>query len=389
MVLDAERGARVALGVEVDDEHGAAGLRQGRGDVDRRRRLADPALLVGDGEHPGARRARDGPTAQRDAPAGVLGDRQGERGVLVGTGHRGRDLGAHARCRRAGSGWHPCRPLGRAVVLVPLSTRPPTATSSSCGSPDRPRPRRARPPPCHERRWSFHVKRCPVPAIRGGWLLARASRGNPSPGAAVRSSATSIVVLTRPPSCSGPGRANHNPTTPDTPKRHPHVEPNTQTTFPAAISSPVRFTEQPRPTRRELLPLPTPRPFHLKHCRRPRIRVACRPFTCAAARHLPGPRCGCAAAGRVVHEPCRPEPAARWCRHRATRDPTFTGRASALSPSPPASRWAVACPASRPRSPPGAKARRWRSLSSALDVAIRAADLGNRDVPRAGRRCFT
>ena len=51
---------------------------------------------------------------------------------------------------------------------------------------------RCRPPP-----GVFHVKRCPGQANRAGWWPDLRAGGNPSPGAADRSSATSIVVLTR------------------------------------------------------------------------------------------------------------------------------------------------------------------------------------------------
>lgn len=51
-VLDAERGARIALRIEVDDEHLQPLQRQRCGEVDGGRRLADAALLVCDGEHP-------------------------------------------------------------------------------------------------------------------------------------------------------------------------------------------------------------------------------------------------------------------------------------------------------------------------------------------------
>ena len=49
-VLDAERGARVALGVEVDHQHLQALQRQGGGHVDGGRGLTDAALLVRNGE---------------------------------------------------------------------------------------------------------------------------------------------------------------------------------------------------------------------------------------------------------------------------------------------------------------------------------------------------
>ena len=48
--LDAEPGGQRALRVEVDREHLAAVLGEGRAEVDRRRGLADAALLVAEGD---------------------------------------------------------------------------------------------------------------------------------------------------------------------------------------------------------------------------------------------------------------------------------------------------------------------------------------------------
>ena len=48
--VDAEAGRGVALRIEVDDEHPLADGGEGGGEVDRGRRLADAALLVGDGD---------------------------------------------------------------------------------------------------------------------------------------------------------------------------------------------------------------------------------------------------------------------------------------------------------------------------------------------------
>jgi hypothetical protein len=61
-MLDAERGARVALRVEIDDKRPEALQRKRRGDIHRGRRLAHAALLIGDGEHALARRPRKLPT---------------------------------------------------------------------------------------------------------------------------------------------------------------------------------------------------------------------------------------------------------------------------------------------------------------------------------------
>ena len=78
-MVDAQRGARVALWVKIDDEDPGASLGERSGDVDRRRRLANAALLVGDGEHSGRRRPWEGASAEGDPLAGILGNRLGER----------------------------------------------------------------------------------------------------------------------------------------------------------------------------------------------------------------------------------------------------------------------------------------------------------------------
>ena len=62
---DAEAGAGIALRVEVDDQHAPAGGGQGGGEIDRRRGLADAALLVGDGEDAGAGGRLAGAQARR------------------------------------------------------------------------------------------------------------------------------------------------------------------------------------------------------------------------------------------------------------------------------------------------------------------------------------
>ncbi len=117
-------------------------------------------------------------------------------------------------------------PSSRAwVVLVPLSTRPPTATSSSCGSPRSTSASAGAAASVSRAEVVVSRETVSGPGHPRGLVVGPASRGNPSPGAADRSSATSIVVLTRPPSCSGPGRADSTPRTPDTPKRHPHTRP--------------------------------------------------------------------------------------------------------------------------------------------------------------------
>ena len=54
--LDAEAGGGVALRVEVDDQDLPTELGEGGTQIDGRRRLADPTLLVGDREDPAATR---------------------------------------------------------------------------------------------------------------------------------------------------------------------------------------------------------------------------------------------------------------------------------------------------------------------------------------------
>ncbi len=49
---DAQRGARVALGIQIDDESLESLDCQRRGEIHRRGGLADAALLVRDGEQP-------------------------------------------------------------------------------------------------------------------------------------------------------------------------------------------------------------------------------------------------------------------------------------------------------------------------------------------------
>src|SRR4051794_4416716 len=48
LAVDAESGRRVALRIEIDDQHPLADGCQSRAEIDRRRRLADAALLVGE-----------------------------------------------------------------------------------------------------------------------------------------------------------------------------------------------------------------------------------------------------------------------------------------------------------------------------------------------------
>jgi len=72
--------------VVVDHEHPKAGLRERRGDVDRRRRLADAALLVGDRDHARGGRRWEAAAAERDAALGVLRQLGREWCGLVGRG---------------------------------------------------------------------------------------------------------------------------------------------------------------------------------------------------------------------------------------------------------------------------------------------------------------
>ena len=55
---DTQCGARVALGIKVNDERLQPLYGECGSEVHRGRRLTDPALLVGDGEQSAARRAR-------------------------------------------------------------------------------------------------------------------------------------------------------------------------------------------------------------------------------------------------------------------------------------------------------------------------------------------
>ena len=82
-VLHIERRGRVALRVQVDDQHPRSVLGQRGGQVDRRRGLAHAALLVGDRDHPAgsrpgpgalpgaAGRGARGPAARPRRPAGL------------------------------------------------------------------------------------------------------------------------------------------------------------------------------------------------------------------------------------------------------------------------------------------------------------------------------
>ena len=72
LAIDAEAGRGVALRVEIDDEHAFADRGERGAEIDRRRRLADPALLVGENQD-----------ARRWASAGFWPeDSGGGRGVV-------------------------------------------------------------------------------------------------------------------------------------------------------------------------------------------------------------------------------------------------------------------------------------------------------------------
>ena len=60
VVVHVQRGRRIALRIQVDDQDAQAVLSQAGGQVDGGGRLADPALLVGDRQDPAARRPRPG-----------------------------------------------------------------------------------------------------------------------------------------------------------------------------------------------------------------------------------------------------------------------------------------------------------------------------------------
>ena len=72
LAVDAEAGRGVALRVEVDDQHLLADRGERRAEIDRRRGLADAALLVGEREHA---RLRDRRRGGRNRSRGVGGQR--------------------------------------------------------------------------------------------------------------------------------------------------------------------------------------------------------------------------------------------------------------------------------------------------------------------------
>jgi hypothetical protein len=92
-----EPGGGVALGVEVDHQHPVAQLRQRRPQVDRGGGLADPALLVGDGEH----------ARQLERTRVLIGPFQDLAGGAVRPGQEGRSE-RRCRCRPPAGGADPC-----------------------------------------------------------------------------------------------------------------------------------------------------------------------------------------------------------------------------------------------------------------------------------------
>ena len=77
--LHPEPRGRIRLRVEVDQEHALAGLREARADVDRRRRLADAALLVRDCVDPGGHVGKPREGAARAPPDREAGGGQTPR----------------------------------------------------------------------------------------------------------------------------------------------------------------------------------------------------------------------------------------------------------------------------------------------------------------------
>src|SRR5690606_22689188 len=88
-VLDTERCGGVALGGVVDHQDIEPRPRQAGGAVARRRGLSDAALLVGDGDDPSLRRARELARLKPDASASAHGELGGARCRVV----NGRDGG--------------------------------------------------------------------------------------------------------------------------------------------------------------------------------------------------------------------------------------------------------------------------------------------------------
>ncbi len=99
--LEAEPTPRVALRVEIDEQRGEAGLGQAGGHVDRRRGLAYPALLVGDGDdarHRAARRPKRTQGAQDPGRATTISV------AILSTASRRRQTTARRRTDRPATG---------------------------------------------------------------------------------------------------------------------------------------------------------------------------------------------------------------------------------------------------------------------------------------------
>ena len=158
VVLDAQRRGGVALRVEVDDQDPLPELGERGGDVDGRRGLADPALLVGDHDHPGRAPGAAAPAACRApcrASSDVLGG-PGEGGGLVvvrsasgGSTSRevrprsarrtlrdvSRETSARHRCSRTHRSRPACGELGAACGEPRSAGRVGPVDNSSAGSP--------------------------------------------------------------------------------------------------------------------------------------------------------------------------------------------------------------------------------------------------------------
>ena len=146
-VVDAERGAGVALRVEVDHQHAQPVQREGGRDVHRGRGLADPALLVGHRDHATPARARHPVVLGVEHPSGaggLLGDRGHAPAVAVDDLARPQHAGTHPGHGLADGLAHPLR-------AHPLPTSRFTWNAVlSFGHKDRsflPRPRRPAPGP--------------------------------------------------------------------------------------------------------------------------------------------------------------------------------------------------------------------------------------------------
>ena len=84
----AERRRGIALRISIDDKHMKPGLRERSRDIDRRRRLTDPALLIGDGDDAGLIRMREAHSSEllqrRMVGTQLLEDRRSRQNILLG-----------------------------------------------------------------------------------------------------------------------------------------------------------------------------------------------------------------------------------------------------------------------------------------------------------------